>query len=326
MLAGGVQVIRHGMTAVHVQGLEMVLPDGRVVSSISGLHKDNRGPDPLRIAIGGEGAFGIVTAACLRLMPSHRHAANAYVGCESFDAALALFRLVRDQAYECLTGFEVMSADCLPLALLVDPDLRPPLQAPVQVLIRLSTVARLPLDDMLQAVLAEATEGGLLQDAVIAQSDRQAARFWKLREAIVEGHSRRGYHVRSDVSVRLGDVPRLVAALEAMLETSFPHWIAQAYGHMGDGNIHFNALPPVGMDTTLARATGARIEARIFDIALSFGGSFSAEHGIGRSKAEWFSRTTAPERLDLLRRIKFAFDPDWRMNPGCLLTKPSDLS
>lgn len=324
--AGGVQVVRHGMTGAHVQGLEMVLADGRVISSISGLHKDNRGPDPLRIAIGGEGAFGIVTAACLRLTPSHGTTATAYVGCDGFDAALALFRHVRGAVYECLTGFEVMSAACLPLARLVDPNLTPPFEAAVHVLIRLSTVTRLPLTEMLENLLAEAMEKGLAQDAVLAQSDRQAARFWALREGIVEGHSKRGYHVRSDVSVRLGDVPRLVAALEAMLAQHYPGWISQAYGHMGDGNIHFNALPPDVMAQDLARETGAGIEARIFDITLSLSGSFSAEHGIGRTKAGWFARTSAPDRLDLLRRIKSAFDPDWRMNPGCLLTGPEDAA
>jgi len=323
--AGGLQVVRHGMTGAHVQGLEMVLQDGRIVSTITGLHKDNRGPDPLRIAIGGEGVFGIVTAACLRLTPIHRDSASAYVGCESFDTALALLRHVRDAAYEFLTAFEVMSSDCLPLALLVDPSLLPPLEAPVQVLIRLKAVARLPITEILETALSEALKQGLVLDAVIAQSERQADRFWKLREAIVEGHSKRGYHVRSDVSVRLGYVPKLVAALEAMLETAFPGWTPQAYGHMGDGNIHFNALPPEGMDPLLACDAGARIEAQIFNIALSFGGSFSAEHGIGRTKAEWFSRTAAPQKLDLLRQIKSSFDPDWRMNPGCLLTKPTHL-
>lgn len=322
--AGGIQVVRHGMTAAHVQGLEMVLADGQVVSSISGLHKDNRGPDPLRIAIGGEGAFGIVTAACLRLVPRCSTQVTAYLGCADFDSALALFRTIRAGTYECLTGFEAMSAACLPLARLVDCDLTPPFEAPVHVVLRLGAAARLPLDDLLQSLLAEAVENGLVQDAVLAQSERQAAHFWALREAVVEGHSKRGYHVRSDVSVRLGDVPRLVASLEIMLAKEFPDWISQAYGHMGDGNIHFNALPPLDIPDETARRIGARIEARIFDIALSFNGSYSAEHGIGRTKADWFARTTPQARIDLLGRVKSAFDSDWRMNPGCLLAERGD--
>lgn len=324
--AGGVQVVRHGMTGAHVQGLEMVLADGQIVSSITGLYKDNRGPDPLRIAVGGEGAFGIVTAACLRLSPRPSSGVTAYVGCADFDAALALFRDIRAGAYECLTGFEVMSAACLPLARLVDPDLTPPFEAPVQVLIRLSTATRLPLEDMLGNLLADAMEKRLAQNAVLAQSERQTARFWALREGLVEGHSKRGYHVRSDVSVRLGDVPRLVAGLEAMLSAEFPAWISQAYGHMGDGNIHFNALPPLDMPDETARDIGSQIETRIFDITLDLNGSYSAEHGIGRTKANWFAKTTPAARLDLLSRIKTAFDPDWRMNPGCLLVDQKELS
>lgn len=322
--AGGVQVVRHGMTGAHVQGLEMVLANGEIVSSITGLYKDNRGPDPLRIAIGGEGAFGIITAACLRLAPCPSCSVTAYVGCSDFDAALALFRSVRGGAYECLTGFEVMSAACLPMARLVHSDLTPPLEAPVQVLIRLSAVARLPLEDMLEKLLADAIEKGQAQDVVLAQSERQAARFWALREGLVEGHSKRGYHVRSDVSVRLGDVPRLVAGLEAMLTTEFPTWIPQAYGHMGDGNIHFNALPPLNMPYPIAREIGRQIETRIFDITLNLNGSYSAEHGIGRTKVGWFVRTTQATRIDLLGRIKTAFDPDWCMNPGCLLTEQKE--
>jgi FAD/FMN-containing dehydrogenase len=324
--AGGVQVVRHGMTGTHVQGLELVLADGRIASSISGLHKDNRGPDPLRLAIGGEGAFGIVTAACLRLIPRHLAQATAYVGCDTFEAALSLFRHVRTGAYECLTGFEVMSAACMPLARLVDPELRPPFEAQVHVLIRLGAAARLPLGEMLETLLADALEKGLARDVVVAQSDRQAAWFWALREGIVEGHSRRGFHVRSDVSVRLGKVPVLVHVLEQMLAQEFPDWIPQAYGHMGDGNIHFNALPPDGLSDEAARETGARIETRIFDVTLSLEGSFSAEHGIGRTKADWFARTADPGRLHILRGIKSALDPNWLMNPGCLLAQPEDVA
>lgn len=170
---------------------------------------------------------------------------------------------------------------------------------------------------MLERLPGEALEDALAVDVVVAQS-RQAARFWALREGIVEGRSKRRYHVRSDVSVRLGAVPQLVATLKQMLAQEFPGWISQAYGHMSDGNIHFNALPPENPFDAEARQIGSRI----FDITLSLQGSFSAEHGIGRSKADWFAKTAAPARLDLLRRIKSALDPDWRMNPGCRLTRP----
>lgn len=318
--AGGVRVLRHGMMAAHVMGLEMVLADGSIVSSITGLHKDNRGPDPLRLAIGGEGAFGIITKACLRISPHWQSAATAYVGCASFGDALALLRHLRSTAHEVLSAFEVMSAACLPLAKRVDPTLVPPLDAPVHVLVQLGSGLDLPLDDMLENALAAALEQGIVADAAVAKSDQQVQRLWALREGLVEGHSRRGYHVRSDVSLRLGQLPEAVAALEKMLQADFPEWIAQSYGHMGDGNLHFNALPPETMVETQAREIGKQIEQRIFDIILERGGSFSAEHGIGRTKADWFHETM-PARHRLLSRIKSAFDPDTMMNPGCLLVR-----
>ncbi|NQV93612.1 MAG: FAD-binding oxidoreductase [Sphingomonadales bacterium] len=318
--AGGMQVLRHGMMAAHVMGLELVLADGSIVSSISGLHKDNRGPDPLRLAIGGEGAFGIITKACLRISPQWQCAATAYVGCASFVDALALLRHLRGAAHEVLSAFEVMSAACLPLAKRVDPTLVPPLEAPVHVLVQLGSVLDLPLDSMLEDALAAAIEQGIAADAVVAKSDRQVQRLWALREGLVEGHSRRGYHVRSDVSLRLGQLPDAVSALEAMLEAEFPGWIAQSYGHMGDGNLHFNALPPETIAETEAREIGRQIEQRIFYMVLDLDGSFSAEHGIGRTKAGWFHETM-PARHDLLARIKAALDPDTMMNPGCLLVQ-----
>lgn len=324
--AGGSQVVRHGMTREHVLGLEMVLADGNVVSSMTNLHKDNRGPDPLRMAIGGEGTFGVVTAVSLRLVPKETSTSTAYVGCQDFEAALKLLRHIRAGAYEFLTGFEVMSQDCLLLALLVDPKLTPPVNAPVQVLIRLGSVALLPLEDMLNDLLAQMLEESIVQDAVVAQSSAQAARFWALREGLVEGQSKRGYHVRSDVSVNIGEVPNLIAALSDMLQAEFPNWVPQAYGHMGDGNVHFNALPPEGMNAPEARVIGPAIEKRIFEIALAHNGSYSAEHGIGRTKRSWFAKTTEAEKLALLARVKRAYDPEFRMNPGCLIADQAEVA
>ncbi len=323
--AGGVHVLRHGMMGAQVLGLEMVLANGRIVSSITGLHKDNRGPDPLRLAIGAEGTFGIVTRACLRILPHQRHSATAYVGCESMEAAATLLRHVRKGGHEVLAAFEVMSRDCMPLARLANPQLVLPLDAPVHVLIAFSSAMALPLGDILQSLLASALEHDLVQDAVIAQSEAQANRFWAIREGLVEGHAMRGYHVRSDVSTRLGQVPEAADALSTMLATEFPNWIPQIYGHMGDGNLHFNALPPEDMAEEQARALGRSIETRIFEIVTGLDGSFSAEHGVGRTKANWF-RETLPARHDLLHQIKVALDPDGLMNPGCLVTEEANQS
>jgi FAD/FMN-containing dehydrogenase len=316
--AGGVHVVRRGMMMAHVLGLEVVLADGRIVSSLSGLHKDNRGPDPLRLAIGGEGTLGIITRACLRVLPRQRQSATAWVGCRSMEDALNLLRHIRRTCFEVLAAFEVMSEDCMPLAKLVNTQYTPPFDARCHVLIAFSSSMDLPLADHLQNSLSKALEQGWAKDAVVAQSETQAARFWLIREGLVEGHVKRGYHVRSDVSVRLGRVPKAAARLETMLMDEFTGWIPQTYGHMGDGNLHFNALPPAGMDEVEARATGRAIEERIFEIVTEMQGSFSAEHGIGRSKAQWFKQTL-PDRHELLVKIKASLDPQGIMNPGCLL-------
>lgn len=318
--AGGVNVLRHGMMGSQVLGLEMVLPQGQILSSITGLHKDNRGPDPLRLAIGAEGVFGVVTRACLRILPRQTHSATAYAGCASMQGALDLLRHIRSNGHEVLSAFEVMSQSCMPLAQSVDPSMILPVDAPVHVLIAFSSAMDLPLQDHLETLLASAFEQGMVQDAVIAQSRSQAARFWSIREGLVEGQIKRGYHVRSDVSVRLGRVPQAAVALETMLAEEFPGWIPQTYGHLGDGNLHFNALPPESKSEEEARAVGKTIEARIFDIVTELGGSFSAEHGIGRTKAGWF-RKTLPARHDLLAQLKFTLDPKGIMNPGCLLAE-----
>ncbi|NRB05528.1 MAG: FAD-binding oxidoreductase, partial [Rhodobacteraceae bacterium] len=323
--AGGIRVVRHGMTAANVLGLEVVLPDGKIVSSITGLHKDNRGPDPTRLAIGAEGSLGLVTRACLKVLPQEAHTATAYVGCDGMAEALALLGHVRRSCHEVLAAFEVMSDTSVLLAKLVNDAFVPPLDAPTHVLVELSSVMDVPLQALMERALGEALEAGLAQDVIIAQSQSQAKRFWAIREGLVEGHSMRGYHVRSDISVKLGRLPTTAAALETMLRTEFPDWIPQTYGHMGDGNLHFNALPPLDLDVAVARQIGADIEKRIFEIATDNEGSFSAEHGIGRTKARWF-RETLPERHDVLARIKCSLDPGNMMNPGCLVTTRQEAS
>jgi FAD/FMN-containing dehydrogenase len=320
--AGGTNVLRYGMTRAAVLGLEVVMPSGEVFSSLGGLHKDNRGPNLGQLFIGAEGIFGIVTAASLRLMPASAQTETALVAAPDFRTALQLLQSVRSQAHEVLTGFEAMSRRCLPLARLVYPELAFPLgdTAEVYVLIEFSAVAALPLRELTERILTEELSAGRALDVVLAQNEAQRRRFWQIREGIVAGHVKRGYHVRSDVSVRLEQTPELVERLEAMLAQDFQAWTAQSYGHMGDGNLHFVALPPATMPKEEARLIGTQIEAAIYAIVEAQGGSISAEHGIGRSKSVRFHDTTPEPHLHLLRAIKQALDPTGLMNPGCIIS------
>ncbi|OAN71735.1 hypothetical protein A8B83_11650 [Rhodobacteraceae bacterium EhC02] len=319
--AGGTNVVKFGMTRANIMGLEVVLPDGRLWSNLLELRKDNRGPDLGQIFVGSEGIYGIITGACLKLSPALKTVETAYVGCSSFKDAMQLLNMLRAQCHEFLSGFEIISNKCLPFARLAYPDLRMPVDQSiaVHVLIELSCVAQLPLRDNLEAFLAEALEGEMIEDAVIAQNQAQAGSFWKIREGLVEGYAINGYHVRSDVSVKLSVIPNLIEQLEAMLHQDFPHWTPQTYGHAGDGNVHFIAVPPKGIDTQKTYETGRDIEAAIFRIVDDLEGSFSAEHGIGRTKRDRFCKTSDPVRVALLTAIKQTIDPAGLLNPDCLI-------
>ncbi|MDD9855966.1 MAG: FAD-binding oxidoreductase [Gammaproteobacteria bacterium] len=321
--AGGTNVVKYGMTREHILGLEVVLPDGSLWSGLSGLRKDNRGPDLKQLFIGSEGVFGVVTAACIKLSPALKQVETAFAGCNRFDDAMALLQNLRAACFEFVSGFEVISNACLPLARQIHKTLRLPLSEanPVHVLIELSSSANLPLRSMLEDFLAGELERGRINDAVVAQNQAQARDFWKVREGLVEGHEKNGFHVRSDVSVQLEKIPTLIGRLESMLSERFPDWTAQTYGHAGDGNIHFNALPPPGMALQTCRETGRAIEFEIFNIVDRLNGSFSAEHGIGRSKRARFAATGNDASLKLLAGIKDTIDPNGLMNPGCLIQR-----
>lgn len=319
--AGGTDVVKYGMTRNNILGLEVVLPDGTLWSNLSGLRKDNRGPDLSQFFIGGEGAFGIVTGACLKLSPTPQTVEVAYVGCSDFTAAMALLHKLREQSHEFLSGFEIMSQKCMPFATSVSADIRIPLKlsAPVHILIELSCAGNLPLREQLEQFLGTALDAGDITDAAIAQNEGQAKAFWRIRETLVEGHALNGYHVRSDVSVTLDLIPELINDLETMLTRDFATWTAQTYGHAGDGNVHFNAIPPEALTAEQMREVGADIEDRIFEIVEHFKGSFSAEHGVGRTKRDRLQKAADPVHMNLLSMFKTAIDPHGLMNPGCLI-------
>lgn len=205
------------------------------------------------------------------------------------------------------------------MAQLVDPGMTAPVAAPVHVLIELSSGPTIDLSGVLASFLADAMEGGLVADTVLATSSTQAKTFWAIREGLVEGQAKRGYHVRTDLSVRISDVPALIDRSRRFVSLEHPGWIPLAYGHAGDGNIHFNVLPPLGLGGAEARTRGAEVTAGLYDIAVNLGGSISAEHGIGRSRRREFWSGISPAHRRMVTALKTSLDPKGLMNPGCLL-------
>ena len=315
--AGGVRVLRYGMMEAQVLGRSS---HGRRKHTIfyGWAQKDNRGPDPLRLMIGAEGEIGIITRANLRILPLECYSATAWVGCASFEAALDILRLIRKKGYEALAAFEVMSDSCMPFAAMVRDQYRAPLDAPVHILVEFSSAMDLSLDHHLETLLAEALNSELASDVIIAQSAAHGKLFWAIREGLVEGHAKRGFHVRSDVSVKLSLIPEAASQLETMLAKEFPGWIPQTYGHLGDGNLHFTAIPPDTFSEDEARRIASSIENRIFKIINELSGSFSAEHGIGRKKLDGFSKLYL-NVMKLWQRSKSVLDPNNTLNPGCLI-------
>ncbi|MBN9216509.1 MAG: FAD-binding oxidoreductase [Mesorhizobium sp.] len=324
--AGGVNVLRYGMARDLIVGLEVVLPDGELWNGFSGLRKDNRGYDLKQLFIGAEGTLGIITGVEVKLFPRPGKVESAYLGLPSFEMAIALFRQARRASSDLMSAFEIIGAECMDLARLADPTIVAPVNAPVHVLIELSSSAAIDLRALLLDFLADTMEKQLVTDAVLAESGAQARAFWAIREGLVEGQAKRGYHVRTDLSVRISDIPALVAQARQFVAREHPGWISQAYGHAGDGNIHFNVLPPLDLPEPDARARGVAITAGLYDIASALGGSISAEHGIGRTRQRAYWAGMSPVHRRLVTALKGAIDPNGLMNPGCLFAETETRS
>lgn len=324
--AGGVNVLRYGMARDLILGLEVVLPDGELWSGFSGLRKNNSGYDLRQLFIGSEGTLGIITGVEMKLFPRPSRMETAYLGVASFEAAISLFRQARRASADLMSAFEIIGSECMALASLIDPNTASPVEAPVHVLIELSASAAIDLRTLLVDFLAEAMERGLVIDAVLAESSTQAKSFWAIREGLVEGQAKRGYHVRTDLSVRISDIPALTDQARRFVAQDHQGWLPLAYGHAGDGNIHFNVLPPEGLDEREARARGADIAAGLYAITTALGGSISAEHGIGRTRQRAFWSGLSPTHRRLVTALKQALDPNGLMNPGCLLPSMESFS
>jgi FAD/FMN-containing dehydrogenase len=320
--AGGTQVLRYGMMRDLVLGLEVVLADGRVIPGLKSLRKDNTGYDLKSLFVGAEGTLGVITAACLKLYPAAGDTATAIAGVESPAQALELLATLRSAAGDTLTAFELMPRIAVELTVKHIPGVADPLGdgSPWYLLIELSSPNR---QSLLAARLAEAlqqaSERGALADAAIASSLAQAQAMWKLRESVPEAQRHHGASLKHDISVPVSSIPEIIERGSALVRGLAPEGDVVSYGHMGDGNLHFNVSQRPGTDAKQFLARAEALETAMFDLVESLGGSISAEHGIGRLKAREFAERADPVELDAMRAIKRALDPNGIMNPGKVL-------
>ena len=318
--AGGVAVLRYGNARDLVLGLEVVLADGRVWDGLRALRKDNTGYDLKQVFIGAEGTLGIISAAVLKLFPRPRALATAFVAVPGPDAAIALLDAVRAGAGDAVTAFELVPRFALDLVLAHFPGTADPLAAPSPwyVLVELSAGGEgAPrLDSDLERILAGALEAGLATDATIAGSEARRTALWRLRESISEAQAREGASVKHDISVPVGAIPAFVQEGAETVARLAPGSRLCAFGHAGDGNLHFNVSQPVGADGPAFLAGSGPLTRALHDLVAAHGGSISAEHGLGQLKAAEVERYRQPLERELQRRLKTAFDPLGILNPG----------
>jgi FAD/FMN-containing dehydrogenase len=319
--AGGTAVLRYGNARELVLGLEVVLPDGRVWNGLRGLRKDNTGYDLKQLFVGAEGTLGIITAGVLKLFPAPRSQATAFVAVADPAAAVELLARLRARLADRLTGFELIGA--LPLALCRKhhPSLPDPLPGHDWfVLVQVDdAAAEARTAEDLEAALGAAIEAELAGDATIAQSQSQAAALWALRENISEGQRREGPNIKHDISLPVSSIPRFLDVAARALSQAFPGVRFVTFGHLGDGNLHYNLSAPEGRDARDFMDNAPAANRIVHDLVASFGGSISAEHGIGQLKRDELVRYKTDVELDLMRRVKDAFDPAGLMNPGKVL-------
>ncbi len=319
--AGGTAVLAYGNTRDLCLGLEVVLPDGRVVNGLSALRKDNTGYDLKHLFIGAEGTLGIITAATLKLFPCPRSTATAFLAVPSPEAALALLLLAKATGAGQLVTFELMPRIGIDFVLKHAPGTRDPLAqiSPWYVLAEFTSPAEIDLDSATEVLLGEAFEQGLATDGALAASLDQRLAFWRLREAMSEVQRFEGGSIKHDVAVPVHAVPELLARGLALLEELVPGGRPLPFGHLGDGNIHFNLSQPVGADKAAFLARWDEINAALHGLVHELKGSVSAEHGIGRLKRYLLPQVKDPVALALMHQVKQALDPQGIMNPGAVL-------
>ncbi|MEO5705527.1 MAG: FAD-binding oxidoreductase [Alteraurantiacibacter sp.] len=333
--AGGTQVLRHGSMRAQVLGIEAVLADGSVFDSLVPLKKDNRGFDLKQLLIGSEGTLGIITGATLRLLPALADRAVLWVGLKDIRDARKLLVHTERQAGEALEGFEVMPRHSLQAVLDHNPRARNPLAAQhewnalIELVADSASAATLP--DRAQALLESAFEAGLVDDATVAMNETQAEEFWALRDEIAPAERALGPAMQHDISVPVARMGDFVAETLPQVEARFPGCKAVAFGHLGDGNVHYHVLAPAGaVRGTWEASQGKEISSFVHDLVTEWGGSISAEHGIGQLKVAELARLGDPVHLAILTAVKNALDPRGLLNPGKLVpgsdTPPTPLA
>ncbi len=320
--AGGVGVFKYGNTRELALGLEVVLPDGTLWEGLRGLRKDNTGYDLKHLFIGAEGTLGVITAAVLKLFPRPREVETAFLALPRLEDAMKLLADARAVSGDAVTACELIPGIGTDLARKHFPDFSQPLQtrAPWYLLMELSSgQTGGGLRQCLEEFLASGHEAGTLTDAVIASSEAQAGRLWRLREILPEAQTREGGSVKHDVSVPVSRVADFIRRATAMVEKEMEGVRVFAFGHIGDGNVHFNLTQPDGMEKSAFLSHQTRFSRMVHDLVVEMEGSFSAEHGIGRLKRDELRRYRSEAELELMRKVKDALDPDNIMNPGKVL-------
>jgi FAD/FMN-containing dehydrogenase len=318
--AGGTAALAYGVAREMALGLEVVLADGRILNDLSKLKKDNTGYDLRNLFIGAEGTLGIITAATLKLFPRPRSVETAFVGLKSPADALKLLAIARDEAAGTLTSFELLADIAVDFSVRHGVDIRSPLAGkhPWYVLMELSS-SRDDARATLEAILSRGMEDGIVDDAVIAANLSQRGGFWKLRDEMSAVQKPEGGSIKHDVSVPVAAVPDFIAEANAAVTELIPGARPVPFGHLGDGNIHYNVSQPVGADTADFLGRWHEVNAVVFAIVLRMGGSISAEHGIGVLKRDELPEVKDKVAIELMRSIKAMLDPLGIMNPGKVL-------
>ncbi len=319
--AGGTGALAYGIARDLMLGVEVALPDGRVLNLLRKLKKDNTGYDLRHLFVGAEGTLGIITAAVLKLFPRPRAVETAFVGLPSPDAALKLLNAAQARAAGTVTSFELICRGIVEFALRHGHGVRDPLASvhPWYVLLEVSSQQKEGLRDSVEGLLGEAIEEGIVTDATLAANMEQAKAFWHMRHTLTEVQKPEGGSIKHDVSVPVAAVPQFIAEADAVVAALVPGARPVPFGHLGDGNIHYNVSQPVGADRAAFLARWGEVNSAVDKVVLKLGGSISAEHGIGRLKRESLVKVKDPVALDLMRGVKQMLDPKGIMNPGKVL-------
>jgi D-lactate dehydrogenase (cytochrome) len=319
--AGGTAALAYGIARSLVLGIEVVLADGRILRDLNKLKKDNTGYDLKNLFIGAEGTLGVITAAVLRLVPRPRSVETAFVGVPSPEAALALLTIAADNAGAGVTSYELMPRAGMEIVLQHADGCRDPLATSHlwYVLLELSSQNKNGLRDVMEDVLAQGSERGFVIDAAIAESLEQTKAFWRIREMFGEAQRHAGGSIKHDVSVPVATVPAFLKDAHAAVIALIPGARPLPFGHLGDGNIHYNVSQPIGADKTDFLKRWDEINAAVFAVVKKYGGSISAEHGVGVLKRDLLPSVKDPVALGLMHSLKRMLDPKGILNPGKVL-------